>query len=240
MTKQHKAEQISADMCQRAYEQNCHRSQDVDLSTQTTEQLKWQFVEKAREVCPQWQVRADQREVINDIFRWCLRLDGNLDPNKGLWLYGNIGTGKSTMLRIIRAFCRGVRTYYSEKYQLQMPYTFRIANAIDVCSSFSKGGYAGIDEFINGQCQAFDELGSESIPTGYYGTAENVFQYIFQRRYDVFQMKDLITHVSTNISPQDPYTGQNQIIDRYGERIWDRCREMFNFVPYMGATWRKK
>lgn len=240
MIRNQKPERISVEMCQQVYEQGLHQSPDVDLSTRTIDEYKWEFIAKAREQCPEWQVRPDQREVINDIFLWCMRLEGKYDPKKGLWLYGNIGTGKSTMLKIIRSFCRGVRTYYSESYKLDMPYSFRITNAIDVCSSFSKGGYAGIDEFINGQCQAFDEVGSESIPTGYYGTAENVFQYILQRRYDLRNDIDLITHVSTNISPRDPNTGQNQIIERYGERIWDRCREMFNFVGFMGATWRKR
>lgn len=145
------------------------------------------------------------------------------------------------MLKIIREFCKYVRPpYYSEEYRLNLPYSFRISNAIEVCGFFSKEGYAGIDTFIDAQNQAFDEIGSESVPTGYYGTAENVFQYILQRRYDKGFGRFQDTHVTSNLTPRDPMTGENQIVERYGERIWDRCREMFNFVPMMGATWRRR
>ena len=233
---------INEAMLRKAFEPNCLLSPVVDLSNPTTiVKLKIAFVNCAREICPQWQIREDQKDVIRDIFDWCVVANGKYNPNKGLWLYGNIGTGKSTMLKIIREFCKYVRPkYYCEEYRLNLPYTFRISNAIEVCGFFSKEGYAGIDTYIDAQIQAFDEIGSESVPTGYYGTAENVFQYILQRRYDKGFGRYQDTHVTSNLTPRDPMTGENQIVERYGERIWDRCREMFNFVPMMGATWRRR
>ncbi len=49
---------------------------------------------------------------------------------------------------------------------------------------------------------------------------ENV-QYILQRRYDL-RFGDF-THITSNLSP-------DQIADVYGEHIYDRCMEMFNFM----------
>lgn len=242
MNRNNGPQRIRETMFRKACEPNYPLSPVVDLSNQMTiNQLKRAFVNIAREVCPQWQIRDDQKEVINDIFNWCVVADGKYNPGKGLWLYGNIGTGKSTMLKIVREFCRYVRPqYFNEEYRMKRPYAFRITNAIEVCGCFNKEGYAGIDTFIDAQCQAFDELGSESVPTGYYGTAENVLQYILQRRYDKGFSRFQDTHVTSNLSPKDPVTGHNQIVERYGERIWDRCREMFNFVPMMGVTWRRR
>lgn len=157
---------------------------------------------------------------------------GRYNPDKGLWLWGDIGVGKSTMLEICRVFSGEIRPYTRLTLNGSLtPYSFRTTNAIDVCSEFAKLGYPGIDTFIDSRRQAFDELGSESSPTSHFGTVENVFQYILQRRYD--KRFDNFTHVTTNLTIQ-------QISELYGARIYDRCKEMFNFVEIRGATWRKK
>ena len=147
--------------------------------------------------------------------------DGNLDPDKGLFIWGEVGTGKSTMLRIIREFCRIVRQPVDG-----MMYYFRINNVIDICADYAdespNGGYRAIKEYINCPRQAFDELGSETKPTGRWGNFENVMQYIFHQ----------FTHVTTNYTP-------DQIAEYYGARIYDRFKEMFNFVALRGRTFRK-
>ena len=94
---------------------------------------------------------------------------------------------------------------------------------------FAKSGYPGIEEYITFCRQAFDEVGRECIPTGYFGNMENVFQYIIQRRYDLRHGD--FTHVTSNLSP-------DQIGAVYGDHIYDRCFEMFNFVQMSGQSWR--
>lgn len=177
------------------------------------------------------------KPLLNDIVRWCLMLDGKHDPDKGLWIWGGIGTGKSTMLEIIREYCFVVRppAYYrdadepTEMRTTKWRYGFRTTNASYVAGMFAKDGYDGIETFIRSARQAFDEVGGETIPSGHYGCMENVFQYIFQRRYDI--RRGSFTHVTTNLLPE-------QIADVYGDHIMDRCCEMFNFVEMSGESWR--
>ncbi|MEI3156216.1 MAG: hypothetical protein V8T07_00585 [Muribaculaceae bacterium] len=190
-----------------------------------------------REVCPRFTIAPDMKPLLNDLVRWCLMLDGRYDPDKGLWLWGDIGTGKSTMLEIIRRYCPIVRPpaiYRNSADPRTMrrdtwAYGFNTANASYVAGMFAMGGYPAIESYIMMPRQAFDEVGRESIPTGYYGNMENVFQYIFQRRYDI--RRGDFTHVTSNLSP-------DQIGDLYGDHIRDRCDEMFNFVEMRGASWR--
>lgn len=199
----------------------------VDSSNKGEVDACWKvFLQTAQEVCPEFQIRDDLRKSITDIFYWCIMANGNLNPQKGLWLYGNIGTGKTTLLEVVRRFCKLVRPYDNKGF----PYSFRTTNALEVCGEYSTNGHVGIATYINSGRQAFDELGSESIPTGYYGTPMNVFQYILQRRYD--NRYKSFTHVTTNLSIK-------QISEYYGPRIYDRCKEMFNFVEMGGKTWRK-
>lgn len=196
----------------------------------------------ARSICPQFVVREEYKPILNDIVLYCLNVGGNLNPRKGLWLWGDIGTGKTTLLHIVREFCSAVRPADSDGGC----YSFRITNAIDVCARFADKGYEGIKTYIesdpekyigmytinlNISRQAFDEIGSEARITQHYGCAENVFQYILQRRYERHDGFNNITHVTTNLEP-------SQIADVYGARIYDRCKEMFNFIPIRGKTFR--
>ena len=191
---------------------------------------KYLFLACARKVCPDYEVREDQKSILNDIVHWSL-LDytGKLDPDRGLLLWGDIGTGKSTLLKIIREYCRIVRPCENH-----MPYSFRITNVIDICAQFSDesrdGGYYAIQTYITSRGQAFDELGSETTPTSRWGNYENVMQYILQRRYDI--RDESFTHATTNLSLE-------QIAEVYSDRIYDRCKEMFNFVEIHGKTFRK-
>lgn len=188
------------------------------------------FLECARKVCPRYEIREDQKSILNEIVHWSL-MDyyGKLDPDRGLLLWGDIGTGKSTLLHIIREFCRLVRPYDNG-----FPYSFRITNVIDICAEFAdesrNGGYTALHGYIVSKRQAFDELGSETTPTGRWGNYENVMQYILQRRYDL--RDGCFTHATTNLS-------LDQIAEVYSARIYDRCKELFNFVEIHGKTFRK-
>jgi len=197
----------------------------MDLSK--IDDYKRLFMRVAAAECPGFSVLPEQRETVNDIFRWCMMLDGKHSPDKGLWLYGNIGTGKSTMLRIVKEFCKMVRPPGNNG----RIYSFAIVNAVDICARFSARGFPGIEDYIGSSRLAIDELGSEVIPTGYYGTPLNVIQHLLQGRYD--RKHSSFTHVTTNISLK-------QISSMYSPRIYDRCKEMFNFVEFKGKTFRKE
>lgn len=220
-----------------AVSQSEEKSRRVAASRDVTPGEKLKFISIAKSICPGYQVTEDMKPLLNDIVRWCLMLDGKYDPEKGLWLWGNIGTGKSTMLEIIRDYCYIVRSpvcYRERLYPRIMrrepwAYSFRITNASYVAGMFAKEGYPGIEEYITTCRQAFDEVGRECIPTGYFGNMENVFQYILQRRYDI--RRGDFTHVTSNLSP-------DQIATVYGDHIYDRCFEMFNFVEMSGDSWR--
>lgn len=188
------------------------------------------FLGCAKKVCPGYVVRDDQRMILNDIVHWALKdYHGNLDPDRGLLLWGDIGTGKSTLLRVVRQFCNEVHPPRDG-----MRYWFRMTNVIDICAEFSDesrdGGYYALQTYITSSRQAFDELGSETIPTGRWGNFENVMQYVLQRRYDL--RDNQFTHATTNLSLQ-------QLSQVYSPRIYDRCKEMFNFVEIRGNTFRK-
>lgn len=179
----------------------------------------------AKECCPAFTIQPENKAKIRQIYYWCIRHpEGKLNPDVGLWIWGNIGSGKSTLLQIIKEFCKAIGRKDFEGNQ----YSFRISNVEnDVCAAYKAENTAGLQEYITSRRQAFDDLGCESIPALHFGNQLNVMQYILQARYD--RRHTGFTHVTTNLDP-------NQIIEFYGERVYDRCLEMFNFVEISGTS----
>lgn len=151
--------------------------------------------------------------------------DSPYDLHKGLWFDGNIGTGKTTLMNVFRAFLIKLRK------------GFMIHTAADITSSYSISG--DLDTYVNNHNGysgqpielCIDELGREQMPAMHFGNKLNVVQHILHQRYGLWQRRGIITHVTTNLTP-------NEVKVRYEDFIFDRCRHMFNIVTIGGYSKR--
>jgi DNA replication protein DnaC len=184
------------------------------------------FKEKIYEICPEFEVDRFNKNVLNDIFLY-INGEGNLDSSKGILLWGNIGTGKSTLLKII-----------AETMRLQGR-GFKVVNCPFLAADYSNCGMEALNESTWNTVQhgasrplnrGFDELGREPIPSRYYGNEMNVMQYVLHCRYDFRQT--VKTFATTNLR-------QEAIANMYGEYIFDRIGEMCNFIELRGESRRK-
>jgi hypothetical protein len=146
-------------------------------------------------------------------FQLCLyftndaRFEGDL--TKSLLLQGGIGTGKTTAM-----------TFF-QKNQKQ---NFKLIRTRSVAYEFKSNGISAIEIHSknNGDTGfCFDDLGTESTLKN-YGDSLNVMTEILLNRYDD---KLSPTHITTNITVQ-------QIKEHYGERLFDRMKEMFNQITF--------
>jgi len=150
--------------------------------------------------------------------------------SKGILLYGDVGTGKTELLKMfglnqVQSFglvsCRAITDAFTgdgdsevEKY-----YTNR-KNAIPHAFGQEYSGYC------------FDDLGTEAPMVMHYGNKKNMMAEIILNRYDS-KMDYRYTHITTNLTVKE-------IIDRYGSRCTDRMREMFNIITFpSGAKSRR-
>ena len=213
-----------------ALQANSRPNPPAELNAGQILTAKHKFMKIAREVCPAYELDEEQKPIIADLFNWSMRLPGKLNPAKGLWIWGSIGSGKSTLLRIINKFCYQVRPMEPIGHRNELlPFWIHIHRAIDICDAYAKDGIAGIEPIWKTNRLGIDDIGTENRITAHYGTPANVIADLLLRRYD---MRDHYqTHVTSNLSP-------DQIPGVYGERIFDRCGEMFNFIHLDGYTHR--
>ena len=183
------------------------------------------YLRASQTVLPQFEIDGENREVFTDLFYWAIKdYSGRYDPDKGLFIWGDIGTGKTTLLELVRLFTRYVRRPVDSEL-----WTFPLFPATEVSASYSKRGVAGLDEYLAYTRVGFDDLGLEPRPSRYYGDTLNVFERVLQQRSRFGS--DGAWFATTNMRPE-------QIRDFYGDQTYDRCREMVNNVELTGYSRR--
>ena len=154
--------------------------------------------------------------------------------HKGLLIAGNIGSGKSIMMRIFKAYC------FYRKLERQ----FRIEFSDTIPDKFARYGYEGINLYTeNSHLNNYgvftqkpinlciDDLGVEKETVKHFGSEETVIEKTLVSRYNLFQ-EGYITHATTNLDAK-------MLRNKYGDRIYSRMKEMFNFIVLPGGDRRK-
>lgn len=214
----------------KSHSSEAHTANAVDFEAKRKQQAEL-FQAACKTVCPAFVVDHRNKSLMNELFLYMNGCSSRLDSSKGLWLYGTIGTGKSTILKILRAY-DFQRNYAAEN--MRSTGGFGIVSASMVANQYAIKGLEGINLYgyntpSSPIVWAFDEVGREPCPAKYYGTESNVMQFLFQTRYDL--RHTALTHVSTNLDI-------NEITRQYGDYIADRVNEMFNVIELAGASRR--
>lgn len=123
------------------------------------------FLDTANEIVPGFAIDENNRKAINDLFRYFTGLNGDLNPNKGLWIMGPNGTGKSKLLTIFSVFQQ--RRYDGFKVFECMTISNQYASKGDV----NKYTYNELGSYIGQKPvdMGFDEFGRETIPANHFG-----------------------------------------------------------------------
>lgn len=147
----------------------------------------------------------------------------------GLLLYGNVGTGKTTMMY---ALCRVINYFVRPEYnELVIDDDYKkainIVRAKDVVDTYQndRGLY---DRMCKVSLLAIDEFGIEAIDVKSYGNSNEPIIDLLSMRYD----RRLCTVISSNLDLAE-------IRNRYGIRLQDRFVEMFKMVAFNGKSYRK-
>lgn len=143
-------------------------------------------------------------DVYSDVEKW---LKSN--ENKGLFLYGNCGLGKSFIARqIIPA--------------IFLKYHGKVVKVYDI-NSMNKN----LDEALRNRIIVLDDIGTEE-PINVYGSK----RYAFAEIIDNAEKNGNIVIITTNL-------GKDELMFRYGERIFERIISTTNRIKFTGKSFRK-
>ena len=205
---------------------------------------------------------SEQKEIVNNLFLYSSLENGKYDITKGLYLHGSVGSGKSTLIAIVRDMSKtlfpkntlsNVRIKRPEERSIISDISdfeggFRIVNSTDVANSYrdQKDGDNALKTFQSNNEVCFDEFGREPMPVKNFGTSLNVMQFIIEVRYDNWvKNKSFVdrlnnrTHFTTNIFTGDSDKPNiSQLCDIYQPHVADRLREMCNIIHVDNISFR--
>ena len=136
----------------------------------------------------------------------------------GLMLQGNVGVGKTTMLRSIKSVIDAM----DGRRTLQVVTAWKLA-------TMHKDDKKAYGELCGTPLLGIDDLGTEPRVVKDYGNDLTPLAELLTERYE----KRLCTIITTNM-------GKSEIRDAYGERVYDRLCELCNTVTYpQGESFRQ-
>jgi hypothetical protein len=148
--------------------------------------------------------------------------------SKGLMLRGPIGCGKTTLMRM---FASNARQSFYVRACLTISQAFASDRKDDggpptLIPYYGLHRTGSVDRYFGqkfiGVC--FDDLGTEEPPAIHFGNRCNVMEKIIFQRY-ANGLPFHATHLTTNLS-------NDQLKAAYGERVYDRMKEMLNIVDF--------
>jgi energy-coupling factor transporter ATP-binding protein EcfA2 len=170
----------------------------------------------ASQLVPGFEIDDFNRELLRLLYAYATRdsyfTEQGYSLDKGLLLYGNVGSGKTGQMKILQ---RVLNLMHS-------PLAFAYTTVSAVSDSFGANGFEAFLSY--GQRNwMFDELGRLDRETvQYFGNKINVAESLIQNRYELFT-RGYLSHFTTNLS-------KAQMAESYDERVWSRLQEMCNVI----------
>lgn len=181
-----------------------------------------------RHLTPDFVIDSDNRKAYTDVLRWCIGKEGELDLLKGIYLYGNTGTGKTLMLSLMLNICRYYKTGFSTANG-DYPLIDKTARADEICDDYAEEG--DLTKWVDYPSLCINDLGAEPAETLYMGNRRKVLRSILEQRAD---RADRITLITSNYPPEAA-----EMESAYGQRVISRIHQMCNIIQLPGKDRRK-
>ncbi|MFN8291610.1 MAG: hypothetical protein U0U70_15240 [Chitinophagaceae bacterium] len=184
----------------------------------------------AKEICSSYEIDENVKAAFRGL---CLyfsndtrfETEGYGKLNKGLFLSGNVGTGKTLLMTAFKM---------NERKPFTIVSTDKVSFNYEIDGPESLLKYSPNDMIppLYSRAFCFDDIGSESVPTVHMGNRINVMERIILSRYEK-RIPFPYTHFTTNLVDGEA------IESLYGKRVRSRIREMTNLIVIPGNDRRQ-
>lgn len=201
----------------------------IELTPAITGMFKHGIMNIARREVKDFKMNDQLKGVFNDLFLYFTG-NGGFDLNKGIYLHGDFGVGKTVTMLIFRKFLATYFPFNSNGYGFVS--VEKLAEHYKEFGNLLKYGRNLTEENkFNPFNLCINEFGKE-VDEKYYGTnIQSTINSLLMVRYELFQENKILTHATSNFHPAT--------LECFDPALMDRFKEMFNFVEIKGDSFRK-
>lgn len=170
-----------------------------------------------------WHVSNELAIIIKSMLQYFINDTQSEYPlNKGLFICGLPGTGKSEFMEMFSRFCTDNK----------LSKEFKISSLSSIHTrAKSEKGFDPIMPYVQFN-RCFDEFGRHIGPIVRFGDSLNINEAIVEERYERNKRYGQITHFVANMTPND-------VKELFPPMIFDRIRAMCSSVVFPGESKRK-
>ncbi len=192
---------------------------------------------------PRFVIDDENRFVYENMVRWVHGYSTMrcIDPrtkaeirgriNRGIYIGGNTGTGKSLCIDVMLNYSRQIGAEYSTFDVWKGKLLWRTYRADEICDLYTKTG--DITEVKLASVLAIQDMGSEPLEVSFMGNKICALEQILGSRGD--RVDETLTLITSNFPIED-----NDMKTRYGDRIVSRLIEMCNYFELTGKDRRTR
>lgn len=168
-----------------------------------------------------WVWTDDMKETLKNMLLYFINSPAcPLELHKGLFLYGEPGTGKTEVMYCFSLFTK----------RAGLSKAFDITNLSEIYTTYTKTNEDLVQMATQG-IRCLDEFGRYTGDVLDMGTPVNLNEVILEKRYFKFQFSGKITHLITNGTP-------NQISQMFTPALADRIKGMCQGIHFTGSSKR--
>lgn len=158
------------------------------------------------------------------------------DKQKGVMMFGNVGVGKTVNFKIYEKIYSKLSPEIGGVKYVPLSYinndAFLVLHVDDIKRGVKNQGDDYLERLSRVRNLVIDEFGGgEHEDINDFGTKSSPVIELINARYRKTRELKLITHFTTNLTKQEMFK-------KYGERIYDRLKEMCLFIAIEGESKR--
>lgn len=172
---------------------------------------------------------AETIKVIQNYISWMIGSEkGDYDPQKSIYMYGDVGVGKSTIVYT----GHHVLQYLGSKYKWY-PRHYKHASIPTIWNeSFMANKVEGLERYFKGSW-CFDELSEKYLVINHYKEEYHFIRELIYARHSIWDRNKTQTIFTSNITPKR----LSELFD--DPAVTDRMKQQYNLIYYKGITKRK-
>lgn len=173
-------------------------------------------------------IDSENIDTIDKVAHWIAGVERvGVDLGKGIALLGNVGSGKTLLMKCVSDVMRAVHGFHHGFGVVSCPRLVRDFNPKDT------GGWDGIRNWVRGARVCYDELGRETEAI-HMGLRTQLLPEIIEIRYESTGQPHgpQLTHLVSNMDVP-------ALRDHLGPRAWSRVQHLCNIWP-LGASANSK